>query len=106
MIKAMVRLLVVALVVMVGVATAGDNELTRRSLKGLKWVFVAVEGLEAEVEQNGLTKIAIQTDVELKLRQAGICVLGNEGRTRRCRWSDAQVSGRVSERRPRHQCSD
>jgi hypothetical protein len=36
---------------------------------------VLVETLKPEVEENGLTKTAIQTDVELKLRQAGIPVL-------------------------------
>ncbi|MGA2267560.1 MAG: hypothetical protein ABSH44_03720 [Bryobacteraceae bacterium] len=57
------------------VATAVDNEFTRKSLKGLKGVNVLVEPLEAEVEQGGLTKTSIQTDVELRLRQAGITVL-------------------------------
>jgi hypothetical protein len=56
-------------------ATAEDNESSRRSLKGLKGVHVAVENLSAEVERDGLNETSIQTDVELKLRQAGIRVL-------------------------------
>jgi len=38
-------------------------------------VAVIIEDLKPEVEQNGLTTSAIQIDVELKLRQAGIPVL-------------------------------
>jgi hypothetical protein len=56
-------------------ATAGDDEFSRRSLKGLAGVYVMVEPLGSEVEQGGLTKTSIQTDAELKLRQAGITVL-------------------------------
>ena len=56
-------------------ATAGDDEFSRPSLKGLKGVYVLVEPLEAEVERDGLNQTSIQTDVELRLRQAGIKVL-------------------------------
>ena len=55
-------------------AHALDNEISRRSLRGLKGVQVIVESQKPEVEQNGLMTGAIQTDVELKLRQAGIPV--------------------------------
>lgn len=57
------------------IAHADDNEASRRSLRGLNGIEVFVGTLPSEVEQNGLTKSAIQTDVELKLRQAGIPVL-------------------------------
>jgi hypothetical protein len=67
--------LAVASLLAASVATAADNENTRRSLKGLKGINVLVEPVKAEVEQGGLTKTSIQTDVELKLRQAGITVL-------------------------------
>jgi hypothetical protein len=73
--KVLVRLLVLALVVMAGVAAALDIEDSRQLLKGLKGVHVVVEELKADVEQSGLTKTAIQADVELQLRQAGIPVL-------------------------------
>jgi hypothetical protein len=56
-------------------AHALDTEITRRSLRGLKGVEVTIENLPPDVEQNGLTVSVIRTDVELKLRQAGIPVL-------------------------------
>ena len=46
-------------------------------MKGLKGVGVIVEDQKPEVEQSGLVTSTIQTDVELKLRQAGIPVLRN-----------------------------
>jgi hypothetical protein len=49
-----------------------DDPSERKSLRGLNGVLVLVEELQPEVEQNGLTAIAIRTDVELKLRQARI----------------------------------
>jgi hypothetical protein len=48
-----------------------DHKLT---LKGVKGVLLYVESLPPEVEQAGLTRAAIQTDVELKLRLAGLTV--------------------------------
>ena len=56
-------------------ATAQDTEINRQSLKGLKGVYVLVESLQPGAERDGLNKTSIQTDVELKLRQAGIMVL-------------------------------
>jgi hypothetical protein len=44
------------------------------TLKGVKEVLLYVEYLPPEVEQAGLTRAAIQTDVELKLRLAGLTV--------------------------------
>ena len=48
------------------------------SLKGLKGVEVLVEELKADLENYNLTAIDIQTDVESKLREAGIQVLSKE----------------------------
>jgi len=45
------------------------------SLKGLKGVFVLVEELGSYLENDGLNRDQIKTDVELKLRMAGIKVL-------------------------------
>lgn len=67
--------LVVVFLFSITIAQADDNENSRSSLRGLKGVHVVVEHLPPEVEQNGLTASAIQTDVELKLRQAGVPVL-------------------------------
>ncbi|MDP2997766.1 MAG: hypothetical protein Q8N47_09775 [Bryobacterales bacterium] len=67
--------LMAVLLVAAGSAKALDNEMTRQSLRGLKGVEVMVENLDPEAEADGLSKTMIQTDVELKLRQAGIRVL-------------------------------
>jgi len=48
------------------------------SLRGLKGAYVLVEDLRPEIERGGLSKTQIQTDVELKLRMAGIVVLSRE----------------------------
>ena len=51
------------------------QERQRGSLAGLTGVSVVVERLRPEVEREGLTQLILRTDVELKLRQAGIRVL-------------------------------
>src|SRR5437879_13447851 len=64
---------------LIGLSGAGgwarDTEYTRATLRGLEGVWVVVEGLGPDVEQAGLTKQQLQTDVELWLRKAGIPVL-------------------------------
>ena len=47
----------------------------RESLAGLAGVYVSVEPMDPDVEREGLARSTLQTDVELKLRQAGIRVL-------------------------------
>jgi hypothetical protein len=47
----------------------------RASLAGLTGVTVVVEGMRPDAEREGLRQSTLQTDVELKLRQAGIRVL-------------------------------
>ena len=47
-------------------------------LQGLEAVYVRVERLRAEVEQDGLFGSTLQSDAELKLRLAGIRVLSEE----------------------------
>jgi hypothetical protein len=47
-------------------------------LQGLEAVRVKVERLKAEIEQDGLFASTLQSDVELKLRLAGIKVLSEE----------------------------
>ena len=59
-------------------AVAGDNEFTRPSLKGIQGVHVVVENLDPTEEEAGLTVADLQTDVELKLRLAGIPVLSKQ----------------------------
>jgi len=57
------------------VARASDSESERQTLSGLQGVAVLVDRLQSEVELAGLTRASILTDVELKLRLAGIPVL-------------------------------
>ncbi len=52
-----------------------DSELARLSLKGLQGIPVLIEELPPEFKEAGLTEYQVQTDVELKLRKAGIKVL-------------------------------
>ena len=47
----------------------------KATLKGLKGIAVVIEDLCPELNEVGLTERQIQTDVELKLRSAGIKVL-------------------------------
>jgi hypothetical protein len=56
----------------------GESESSRKTLAGLNGVFVWVGPVEDELQRNGLDTIQIRTDVELKLRQAGIPVRAEE----------------------------
>jgi hypothetical protein len=53
---------------------ASDAELNRRTLKGIKSISVLVENLSDAAISDGLSVSQIQTDVELRLRLAGIRV--------------------------------
>jgi hypothetical protein len=63
-------------------ALAIDSEVTRKTLAGLKGVYVAVENLQPNIEKYAfrfnLTKEQLQIDVEQKLKKAGIVVLNAE----------------------------
>jgi hypothetical protein len=63
------------LLLSVTVSVMGGDE---KSLRGLQGLEVSVEELSDEVERAGLHKTDIQTDIELKLRLAGINVLTKE----------------------------
>jgi hypothetical protein len=56
-------------------ARAQDTKPQNASLKGITAVYVLVEDLPDGAKVLGLTKDAIQTDVELKLRLAGMRVV-------------------------------
>ena len=56
----------------------GDEDYTRKTLAGLKVVYVVVEPIKDDAERDGLRGDQVSTDVELTLRQAGITVLGGE----------------------------
>ncbi len=53
---------------------ASDSKLSRSSLKGLVAFNVVVEQLGPRIEGKGLTQQQLQTDVELRLRQAVVTV--------------------------------
>jgi hypothetical protein len=55
-----------------------EGRSNRATLKHLKGVAVLVENLPAGVEGQGLSKNQLQSDAELKLRNAGIKVLSRE----------------------------
>jgi hypothetical protein len=68
-------MLIVALQFYSVVMAQGDNNDSRRSLKGLTGVFVIVESSKKpELERGGVSENLIQTDVELRLRVSGIKV--------------------------------
>jgi hypothetical protein len=74
---------VLAAVMIAGPSMAGDvtkqwHERERRNLEGLPGVWVLVENIAREAERDGLTTTQLQTDVELRLRKAGIQVLTTE----------------------------
>lgn len=58
-----------------------NSEMNRASLQGLKGVRVLVEDIASEVEERGLARVALQKEVEDKIRAAGIKVLTQEEAT-------------------------
>jgi hypothetical protein len=54
---------------------AADSEFERKTLVGLKSVEVLIEDLSADAKRIGLSESALRTDIELKLRPAGIMVV-------------------------------
>lgn len=60
-----------------------DSTRERETLKGLTGVRVVVERVTADAERDGLLKSALQTDLELRLRQAGIRVSAEAARLKR-----------------------
>jgi hypothetical protein len=75
------RILVTLLVLFViyGNAYAQDIQQTRNTLRGLSGVYVMPENpQEEDAIKGGLSEDATRTDVELKLRVAGIRVLSRE----------------------------
>ncbi len=54
-----------------------DDEFERQTLIGLGGVYVLIEDLHEDVRRIGITESRLRTDIELKLRMAGIKVLTN-----------------------------
>lgn len=69
----------IALLSLVNVSPVlASGEYQAQSLRGIKEFAVLIEDLKPEIEKEGLTRNIIQTDVELKLRLAGIKVITEE----------------------------
>jgi hypothetical protein len=72
------KIVSVSLIITFGFVSSGPAQRishTIESLRGIEGVMVAVEDLKPDIAGDGLSKEKIQTDVELKLRFAGITVL-------------------------------
>lgn len=52
-----------------------DDVRERATLRGLPGVFVFIDTVKGDLEKDGLTEQQLQTDVEVRLRKAGIRVL-------------------------------
>jgi hypothetical protein len=65
-------------VLFAGLATAAEGKLGRETLRGITSIEVVVESPDSEAIRDGLTKDQIQTDVELRLRKAGVRVIGSD----------------------------
>lgn len=72
------RGVVVVLIGLLLPVSVGAFDAERESLRGVRAISVLVESLPDDIEGYGLTKSQIQTDVELRLRKAGIRVLTEE----------------------------
>ncbi len=66
---------VMALICVAASTAIADDEIERKTLVGLGGVQVAIGEIGPEAERKGFARSTIQTDVELRLRQAGIPVL-------------------------------
>ena len=77
LVKMEVQATIVALAVVFLLLPDISHSLTleQMPLSGLKAIFVSVADINPEVERLGLTKNQIKTDVELRLRKAGVRVL-------------------------------
>jgi hypothetical protein len=71
--------LTLALLLLTSTGAQGlDTEFERATLRGLNGVQVVVEDMAPDIVRDGLTRQQLQTDVELRLRKAGIRVLTAE----------------------------
>jgi hypothetical protein len=61
-----------------GICSWADNEVQRRSLRALQGVGVYIEKVDPVIEQAGLTRQQLHTDVELRLRKANIPIVPKE----------------------------
>jgi len=55
-----------------------DIQFRREPLKGIQGIYVLIEDLPPNAKEFGITKESLKTEVELKLRLAGIKIPGSE----------------------------
>lgn len=72
--KRLIILPAIVLLLATGTINAQVSESAKKSLRGLKGIYVLVEELTGEAKQQGLDDSQLQTDAELRLRKAGIRV--------------------------------
>ncbi len=60
------------LTLLVSVLGFAQKDATTRSLSGLKALEVLIEKLDPDIERDGLSREQLRTDIELRLRRAGI----------------------------------
>jgi hypothetical protein len=73
-----VLVVVTAVFLFCSIMAAQNSEEGRKSLKGITGFYVSVKILDPVIEKEGLTTNQIRTDVELRLRRAGIKVFTTE----------------------------
>jgi hypothetical protein len=71
----LVLIAVLGAVTSTGHGVAAQENPERRSLRGIQGIRVVIENMDPMAERHGLTATQVRTDVELRLRQAGIRVL-------------------------------
>ncbi len=76
-----------------------DTEDSRASLKGLREIRVRVEHIGEDLIRAGFRKETFQTDVELKLRLAGIKVINALGAQNAYLYVNVNTSANASEQR-------
>jgi hypothetical protein len=80
--KCWVFLTVIALAFLVLNAPAfsfNDTQESRETLRGVTSLYVVIEGITPEIEQNGLSAKQVKTAVEKQLSKAGINVIATAG---------------------------
>jgi hypothetical protein len=77
--RPILRAAILLMATAVGATLQAQDNAHDDTLKGIKGVGVVVEDLRSDIEAAGLHEADVRTDVELKLRLAGIKVLTNGG---------------------------
>jgi hypothetical protein len=73
--RSLIRMFVLTL--LVSVLGLAQKPVETRSLSGLKAVDVLIEKLDRDIEHAGLSREQLKTDIELRLRKAGITLLAD-----------------------------